>query len=158
MVEITSLNTKVNLTKSELYMKDAEIENEYLRQFKSDLFDTVCENGTVIYFRCSTAVNGSVHILNGGEKGENKFIEEGGTYDNLDKLKDFYESLKSDLDEYDETEDKKYSQIHKHKFYGNNDRDEFQWILREKKKCKYCIDLCFTRFLKSPPKRILSYY
>lgn len=143
---------KVDLTKSEFYMQDEEIENEYLRQFKSDLLDTVEAYGTVIYFKCSASINGSVHILNGGEKGENKFLEGGGTYDNLDKLKDFYESLKSDLDEYDETEDKKYSQIHLHKFYGNNDRDEFQWMLREKKKANIVLIYVSPDFLKAHPR------
>ncbi|MDC0643961.1 ion transporter [Crocinitomicaceae bacterium] len=143
---------KVNLSKSELYMKDEEIENEYLKQFKRDLLETVDENGTVIYFKCSGSINGSVHILNGGEKGEDKFLEQNGTFNDLKKLNEFYDSLKSDLEEFDQTEDKIYSDIHKHKFYGNDNREEFQWMLRKKKKANVILVYVSPNFLKAHPR------
>ena len=143
---------KVNLSKSELFMKDVEIENEYLREFKSDLIDTVEENGTVIYFKCSGSINGSMHILNGGEKGEDKFLEQNGTFNDLKKLNEFYDALKADLEEFDQTEDKIYSDIHKHKFYGNSNREEFQWMLREKKKANIVLIYVSPNFLKAHPR------
>lgn len=143
---------KINLSKSELFMKDEEIENEYMEQFKNDLIDTVKDNGTVIYFKCSSSLNGAVHILNGGKKGEDKFLEQNGTFDDLKKLNEFYDSLKSDLEEFDQTEDKIYSDIHKHKFYGNDNREEFQWMLREKKKANIILVYISPDFLKAHPK------
>ena len=133
-------------------MKDAEIENEYMRQFKNDLMDTVKDNGTVIYFKCSSSLNGSIHILNGNEKGENEFLNEKGTFNDLAKLNSFYDALKADLEEFDETDDKLYSQIHKHKFYGNDNRDEFQWLLREKKKANIILIYVSPNFLKASPR------
>ena len=141
---------KINLSKNELYFQD-EIENEYLKQFKNDLLDTVEENGTVIYFKCSNSLNGAVHVLNGGEKGEDNFLETKGTFNNLDKLNNFYNSLKSDLKEFDQTEDKIYSIIHKHKFYGNSDKTEFQWLLRNKKKANIILVYISPNILKSKP-------
>ncbi len=143
---------KVNLSKSEFYMKDQEIENEYMRQFKNDLMDTVKDNGTVIYFKCSSSLNGAVHILNGAEKGEDKFLEQNGTFNDLKKLNEFYDSLKSDLEEFDQTEDKIYSDIHKHKFYRNDNREEFQWMLREKKKANIILIYVSPDFLKASPR------
>jgi len=142
---------KVNLSKNELYFSDSEIENEYLRQFKNDLLAAVEENGTVIYFKCSSSLNGAIHILNGGKKGEDSFLEEKGTFNDLDKLNNFYTSLKSDLDAFDETEDKKYSRIHKHKFYGNSDTKEIQWLLREKKKANIILVYVSPNILKAKP-------
>jgi len=142
---------KVNLSKNELYFSDSEIENEYLRQFKNDLLAAVEKNGTVIYFKCSSSLNGAIHILNGGKKGEDNFLEEKGTFNDLDILNNFYTSLKSDLDAFDETEDKKYSRIHKHKFYGNSDTKEIQWLLREKKKANIILVYVSPNILKAKP-------
>ena len=136
----------------EYVCKIQEIENEYMRQFKNDLMDTVKDNGTVIYFKCSSSLNGAVHILNGAEKGEDKFLEQNGTFNDLKKLNEFYDSLKSDLEEFDQTEDKIYSDIHKHKFYRNDNREEFQWMLREKKKANIILIYVSPDFLKASPR------
>lgn len=141
---------KINLSKNKLYFED-EIKNEYLKQFKNDLLETVLLDGTVIYFKCSSALNGAVHVLNGGAKGEDKFLEEKGTFNDLDKLNNFYDSLKADLVAFDSTEDKKYSEIHKHNFYSNNNREEFQWLLREKKNANVVLIYVSPNILKAPP-------
>ena len=140
---------KINLSRNQLYFED-DIENEFLKQFKNDLLETVEENGTVIYFKCSSAKNGAIHILNGREKGEDEFLEENGTFNEINKLNNFYNSLKSDLENFDQTEEKLYSKIHKHKFYGNNNRQEFQWLLRNKKKANIVLVYVSPNILKAP--------
>ena len=82
-------------------------------------------------------------------------LEENGTFNDLKKLKKFYDSLRGDLEAFDVTEDKKYSQIHKHKFYGNSNRDEFQWLLKEKKKANIILIYVSPLILKAPP---VEYY
>lgn len=140
---------KINLSRNQLYFED-DIENEFLKQFRSDLLETVEENGTVIYFKCSSAKNGAIHILNGREKGEDEFLEENGTFNEINKLNNFYNSLKSDLENFDQTEEKLYSKIHKHKFYGNSNRQEFQWLLRDKKKANIVLVYVSPNILKAP--------
>tara|TARA_Y100000991_G_scaffold215401_1_gene205697 strand:- start:954 stop:2627 length:1674 start_codon:yes stop_codon:yes gene_type:complete len=140
---------KINLSRNQLYFED-DIENEFLKQFKNDLLETVEENGTVIYFKCSSAKNGAIHILNGREKGEDEFLEKNGTFNDINKLNNFYNSLKSDLENFDQTEEKLYSKIHKHKFYGNNNRQEFQWLLRNKKKANIVLVYVSPNILKAP--------
>ena len=140
---------KINLSRNQLYFED-DIENEFLKQFRSDLLETVEENGTVIYFKCSSAKNGAIHILNGKEKGEDEFLEENGTFNEINKLNNFYNSLKSDLENFDQTEEKLYSKIHKHKFYGNSNRQEFQWLLRDKKKANIVLVYVSPNILKAP--------
>ena len=140
---------KINLSKNQLYFED-DIENEFLKQFRNDLLETVEENGTVIYFKCSSAKNGAIHILNGREKGEDEFLEENGTFNEINKLNNFYNSLKSDLENFDQTEEKLYSKIHKHKFYGNSNRQEFQWLLRDKKKANIVLVYVSPNILKAP--------
>lgn len=140
---------KINLSRNQLYFED-DIENEFLKQFRSDLLETVDQNGTVIYFKCSSAKNGAIHILNGREKGEDEFLEENGTFNEINKLNNFYNSLKSDLENFDQTEEKLYSKIHKHKFYGNSNRQEFQWLLRNKKKANIVLVYVSPNILKAP--------
>ena len=140
---------KINLSRNQLYFED-DIENEFLKQFRNDLLETVEENGTVIYFKCSSAKNGAIHILNGREKGEDEFLEENGTFNEINKLNNFYNSLKSDLENFDQTEEKLYSKIHKHKFYGNSNRQEFQWLLRDKKKANIVLVYVSPNILKAP--------
>jgi voltage-gated potassium channel len=140
---------KINLSRNQLYFED-DIENEFLKQFRNDLLETVHENGTVIYFKCSSAKNGAIHILNGREKGEDEFLEENGTFNEINKLNNFYNSLKSDLENFDQTEEKLYSKIHKHKFYGNSNRQEFQWLLRDKKKANIVLVYVSPNILKAP--------
>ena len=69
----------------------------------------------------------------------------------LKKLNEFYDALKADLEEFDQTEDKIYSDIHKHKFYSNSNREEFQWMLREKKKANIILIYVSPNFLKAHP-------
>ena len=61
------------------------------------------------------------------------FTNEESTFDDISKLKSFYNSFDKALKEFDQTEDKIYSTIHKQKYYGNKLKDRFHWLLRKEK-------------------------
>jgi len=124
---------KCDLNTNPIYLSGETSDNIYFEQFKKDILDVTLEKSTVIYFLCSASKNGSFHILNGGTKGENKFTNNESTFENINRLESFYTSFEKTLKEFDKTEDKLYSTINKHKFYGNQNKDKFHWLLHKEK-------------------------
>ena len=124
---------KFDLTTNPLYISGEISENIYYEQFKSDMLDTTKEKSTVIYFLCSSPKNGSFHILNGGAKGDLEFTQTESTFDDVNRLDSFFDTINKSLKEFDKTEDKVYSTIYKHKFYGNEHKNGYHWFLRKEK-------------------------
>lgn len=124
---------KYNLNSNPLYISGEKSDNIYFEQFKKDMLDCVQEKSTVIYFLCSTSKNGSFHVLNGGEKGDEEFTQTESTFSDVNKLEKFYTEFEKSLQEFDKTQEKIFSVINKHKFYGNKLKDRFHWFLRKEK-------------------------
>ena len=144
---------KCALTISPLYISDEKSENKYFEQFKEDMLDAVQEKSTVIYFLCSSSINGSFHILNGGEKGEDKFCTDETTFDNLDDLQSFFDSFKKSLKELDDSSEKIFSNVNKHKKYGNNKEDRFHWMLRKKRNANIVCIYLSPKILEATPNK-----
>mgnify|MGYP000454046487 CR=1 FL=1 len=142
---------KCQLNSNPFYLSKETSDNIYFEQFKSDLLEITKEKSTVIYFLCSSSINGSFHILNGGEKGDNKFTQDESTFENINSLETFYTSLKKSLTEFDKTEDKIYSIINKHKFYGNQNKDSFHWLLHKEKNANIICIYLSPKILEAEP-------
>jgi voltage-gated potassium channel len=142
---------KCGLYSNPLYLSGETSDNIYFKQFKKDILETTLEKSTVIYFLCSAAKNGSFHILNGGIKGENKFTSEESTFENINGLESFYTSFDKSLKEFDKTEGKIYSTINKHKFYGNQKKDRFHWLLRKEKNANIICIYLSPKILEAEP-------
>tara|TARA_Y100000385_G_C13099948_1_gene643864 strand:+ start:145 stop:1803 length:1659 start_codon:yes stop_codon:yes gene_type:complete len=142
------VENRYNLLNNDDYFKD-DIQDNPFQEFKNDLLNTVNEKSTVIYFLCSATANGSFHILNGDEKGVDAFKASGGTYDNVDKLESFYDSLCKDLEGFDQTDERYYSKVGKHLRYGNHQSNGFHWMLRENMKANVVLIYVSTEILKS---------
>lgn len=143
---------KYVLNANEAYNKEEKTGNIYFDQFKDDLLEVIKEKSTVISFLCSSALNGSFHVLNGGNKGENKFAETDNFYSDLNKLESFYTSFEKALVEHDKTEEKLFSIIHKHKFYGNDNKEQFLWMLRKDKEANLIQIYLSPKILESEAK------
>ncbi len=141
---------KCTLTISPLYVSNEKSDNIYFEQFKNDMLETIKEKSTIIYFYCSASVNGSFHILNGNEKGENNFSKNESTFDDLETLEKFYDSFERSLIEFDDSEDKVYSTINKHKFYRNNQKHSFHWMLRKKRNANIICIYLSPKILEAP--------
>ncbi|MCH2022189.1 MAG: ion transporter [Saprospiraceae bacterium] len=141
---------KCALTISPNYISGEKSNNVYFEQFKSDMLDAVGKNSTVIYFLCSSSLNGSFHILNGGKKGSVNFTETESTYDDLSQLENFYSSFKGALEDFDTSEDSIYSTINKHTFYGNYKKDRFHWMLRKERNANIICIYLSPNILEAP--------
>lgn len=146
---------KCTLTISPLYSSGEKSDNIYFEQFRSDMLETIKEKSTVIYFYCSASVNGSFHILNGKEKGENEFTKNESTFDDLNKLENFYNSFEKSISEFDDTEEKIYSTINKHKFYRNDQKNSFHWMLRKERNANIVCIYLSPKILEATAK---NYY
>ena len=112
---------------------DNYIPEQYIEQFKNDLLSTIKSNSTMIYFNISNAKNGAFHILNGGEKGSDQFTQTQSTFNNLDKLGEFYNSFRNSLEENDILKKRNFHSVSKHQYYGNSNKKGFQWMVHKKK-------------------------
>ena len=144
-------NFQINLLINGGYLSDDEPENKIFNAFKNDTLMAVKEKSTVVYFLCSNSANGSFHILNGGEKGENEFTQKQSTFKDLEKLEKFYTSFKDSLVENDQSEEKLYSIVNKHLYYGNNNKLGFQWMLKENKNANIVLIYLSPKILKAKP-------
>ena len=142
---------KCDLNTNPIYLSGEKSDNIYFEQFKKDILETTLEKSTVIYFLCSASKNGSFHILNGGTKGEDKFTNKESTFENINRLESFYTSFKKSLKEFDKTEDKLYSTINKHKYYGNQNKDNFHWLLHKEKNANVICIYLSVEILETKP-------
>jgi len=147
---------KYNLNSNPLYISGEISDNIYFEQFKNDMLECIQEKSTVIYFLCSSSKNGSFHILNGGEKGEIEFTKAESTFDDVDKLDNFYAAFEKSLKKFDKTQEKIFSRINKHKFYGNKLKDRFHWFLRNKKNANIVCIYLSPNILKSKSQEYYS--
>ena len=147
---------KCSLYSNPLYLSGEKSENIYFEKFKEDILEVTAEKSTVIYFLCSASSNGSFHILNGGKKGDSDFTNEESTFDDINKLKSFYNSFEKALKELDQTEDKIYSTINKHKYYGNKLKDRFHWLLRKEKNANIICIYLSPKILEARSKEYYS--
>jgi len=147
---------KYNLNSNPLYISGEISDNIYFEQFKNDMLECIQEKSTVIYFLCSSSKNGSFHILNGGEKGEIEFTKTESTFDDVDKLDNFYAAFEKSLKKFDKTQEKIFSRINKHKFYGNKLKDRFHWFLRNKKNANIVCIYLSPNILKSKSQEYYS--
>ena len=150
----THLNSKyrINLRDQKVYENDEKSPLSIINDFRNDLMNTINENSLMINFVCSNAKNGSMHILNGGKKGVNEFTDSESTFNDLDKLERFYNSIEKSLKELDLTEEKLYSNVSKHQYYGNNSKKGFQWMLVRKKKVQNIQIYVSTEVLGAEPE------
>lgn len=146
---------KCSLYSSPLYLSGEKSESIYFEQFRDDMLEVVKNKGTVVYFLCSSSVNGSFHILNGGEKGNEEFAQSESTFNDLDRLEKFYNSFEKSLKEHDQSEEKLFSTINKHKYYGNNDKERFHWMLRKERNANIILIYLSPNILKAVSK---NYY
>ena len=119
---------KIDLSKQESYLNNTESENELVNDFKNDLLSTVKEKSIVIYFRAGVTVKGDFHLLNGGKSETDDFISENSLFGPIEKLERFKKEL-----EKTHLEIKPESVINTHQHYGNDDKEEFQWMLKREK-------------------------
>ena len=126
---------KLDIRKQETYLNQTESKNELVNDFKNDLLSTIRENSLVIYFVTGAKGKGDFHLLNGGAMGMNNFITEDALFEPIEKLNAFKTRLKKTHKKID-----KESLINTHQHYGNDDKEEFQWMLkREKNASILCI-------------------
>ena len=147
---------KCSLYSNPLYLSEETSDNIYFQQFKSDILNVTKEKSTVIYFLCSASKNGSFHILNGGAKGDLEFTQTESTFDDINRLDSFYDTINKSLKEFDKTEDKVYSTIYKHKFYGNKLKNRFHWFLRKEKSANIVCIYLSPLILESEPQEYYS--
>ena len=147
---------KYGLYSNPSYLSEEKSENIYFEQFKKDILESTQQKSTVIYFLCSSSKNGSFHILNGGAKGDLEFTQTESTFDDVERLENFYNSFNKSLKEFDDSEDKIYSTIYKHKFYGNKLKDRFQWFLRKEKDANIVCIYLSPLILESEPQEYYS--
>lgn len=119
---------KLDIKKQETYFNNTESENELVIDFKNDLLSTIKENSIVIYFVTGTKGKGDFHLLNGGKSGTDGFTSENSLFEPIEKLETFKNELEKThlLIEPEST-------IHSHQRYGNDDKEEFQWMLKREK-------------------------
>ena len=147
---------QISLLNNKAYLSEDNHSNSYIKEFKKDLLDTIREKSLVVYFNISNSKYGSFHILNGGLEGENKFTNEESTYNNLNKLEKFYKSFEKDLNEYDQTSDKLFSRLNKHKFYGNKNKEGFQWMLKRNRNTEIIYIYVSRTVINSNPENYYS--
>ncbi|MDC0230721.1 ion transporter [Aureispira] len=140
------------LTTSPLYVSGKKSGNMFFEQFRNDMLTVVKEKSTVIYFLCSSNLNGTFHVLNGGEKGINEFTESGSTFNDIKKLEAFYSHFEKALKDHDKTEGGIFSSVNKHKFYGNNDKESFHWMLRNERDADIVLVYLSPNVLKADSK------
>ena len=144
------------LTWSPNYLSGEKSESKYFEQFRFDLKEVVKEKSTVIYFNCSASKNGSFHVLNGGEKGKDEFASDDCLFEDHKKLDNFYESFQNELKNIDDSEEKIYSTINKHNFYGNNKKNHFQWMLKREKNANIICIYLSPKILEAPNEKYYS--
>ena len=119
---------KIDLHKQYSYTDSKEPINVFVRDFKNDLLNTVKSDSLVIYFACGARGKGDFHLLNGGAKGLTKFVSEGSLFENVDKLMMFKKALENNHRIINEQ-----SVVNTHEVYGNDDKEEFQWMLKRER-------------------------
>jgi voltage-gated potassium channel len=117
---------KVVINKQKAYLDGSNSKNQFVSDFKNDLLNTVENNSLVIYFRCGAKGKGDFHLLNGGTKGTENFISANSLFAPIEKLDAFRTEL-------EKTHKKLNSEslINTHEHYGNDDKEEFQWMLKK---------------------------
>ena len=119
---------KLDIRKQASYLNHTESENELVNEFKHDLLSTIKEKSIVIYFVTGTKGKGDFHLLNGGLSGTDGFIAENSLFEPIEKLTAFKNEL-----ERTHLEIEPESVIKTHQRYGNEDKEEFQWMLKREK-------------------------
>ena len=142
---------QVSLINSTDYINEEKSKNIYIEQFKKDLLSTIKSNDTMIYFNISNPKNGSFHVLNGGEKGIDQFTQTESTFKNLEKLDRFYNLFKNSLKENDSIKKRKFYSVSKHKYYGNNNKKGFQWMIHEKRNAEVVYIYVSKEIINSEP-------
>ena len=141
---------KLDIRKQETYLNQTESKNELVNDFKNDLLSTIRENSLVIYFVTGAKGKGDFHLLNGGAMGMNNFIIEDALFEPIEKLNAFKTGLKKTHKKID-----KESSINTHQHYGNDDKEEFQWMLKREKNASI---LCIYVTAKLLTSRANVYY
>ena len=119
---------KHDIKKQKSYLNLSNSENHFVNDFKTELLETVKENSLVIYFACGAKGKGDFHLLNGGGLGNEDFISENSLYDSVEKLNNFKSHLFTTHKNINPE-----TVINTHLHYGNDDREEFQWMLKREK-------------------------
>lgn len=119
---------KHDIKKHKSYLDQSKSENHFINDFKNDLLETVKDNNLVIYFACGVKGKGDFNLLNGGSAGNEEFISKNSLFESVEKLNAFKTELF--------TSHKKINPetvINTHQHYGNDDKEEFQWMLKREK-------------------------
>ena len=77
-------------------------------------------------------------------------------YEALDDEDLEYDPFEKALKELDQTEDKIYSTINKHKYYGNKLKDRFHWLLRKEKNANIICIYLSPKILEARSKEYYS--
>ena len=119
---------KLDIKKQKTYLDLSKSENHFVNDFKNDLLESVKENSLVIYFACGAKGKGDFHLLNGGSVGNKDFVPENSLFNSIDKLNNFKTSLYNSHKKINPE-----TVINTHQHYGNDDKEEFQWMIKREK-------------------------
>jgi len=91
---------QINFSANEKYLDFSPSKKEVFNEWLNDIKEVATISDTIFYIGTSSDKwDNDVHLLFGGKKGQSGFDVENPIYDDLEKLEDFYNALKSDLGE-----------------------------------------------------------